>query len=210
MNSKPTFDYIFKLLLIGDSGVGKSSLLMRFCEKTFSPTFITTIGIDFKVKTITIKDDNYPDDKTKNRIIKLQIWDTAGQERFRTITTAYYRGAMGVLLVYDVTDKQSFNHIRNWIRDLQQHGTENVKKILIGNKADEDIARVITKEQGEALANEFHIKYFETSAKTKLNVKNAFMSLVTEIKESIPIFNTTPETSMKLTTEDVNRTSGCC
>eukprot|EP01099_Mayorella_cantabrigiensis_P000865 TRINITY_DN1367_c0_g1_i3.p1 TRINITY_DN1367_c0_g1~~TRINITY_DN1367_c0_g1_i3.p1 ORF type:complete len:210 (-),score=45.88 TRINITY_DN1367_c0_g1_i3:386-958(-) len=120
------YDYLIKLLLIGDSGVGKSCLLLRFSDDSFTPSFITTIGIDFKIRTIELD----------GKRIKLQIWDTAGQERFRTITTAYYRGAMGILLVYDVTDEKSFQNIRNWIRNIEQHATESVNKMLIGNKCD--------------------------------------------------------------------------
>merc|ERR1711916_304757 len=108
-----------KLLLIGDSGVGKSCLLLRYSDDSFTQSFITTIGIDFKIKSILINET------TK---VKLQIWDTAGQERFRTITTAYYRGAMGILLVYDVTDETSFMSVRNWIRNIEQHATEGVNK----------------------------------------------------------------------------------
>eukprot|EP00124_Ichthyophonus_hoferi_P002977 Ihof_evm1s231 gene=Ihof_evmTU1s231 len=121
-----SYDYLIKLLLIGDSGVGKSCLLMRFCEDTFTPSFITTIGIDFKVRTVTLD----------GKKIKLQIWDTAGQERFRTITTAYYRGAMGILLVYDVTNRQSFENTRTWLKNIEQHAVEDVNKAIIGNKAD--------------------------------------------------------------------------
>ncbi|TMW96483.1 hypothetical protein EJD97_007281 [Solanum chilense] len=122
------YDHLIKLLLIGDSGVGKSCLLLRFSDGSFTTSFIITIGIDFKIKTVELD----------GKRIKLQIWDTAGQERFRTITTAYYRGAMGILLVYDVTDESSFNNIRNWIRNIEQHASDNVNKILVGNKADMD------------------------------------------------------------------------
>ncbi|KAK9760953.1 GTP-binding protein, partial [Basidiobolus ranarum] len=122
----PTYDHLIKLLLIGDSGVGKSCLLLRFCDDSFTPSFITTIGIDFKIRTIDLD----------GKRIKLQIWDTAGQERFRTITTAYYRGAMGIIVVFDVTDERSFNNVRNWIKNVEQHANEGVSKILIGNKCD--------------------------------------------------------------------------
>eukprot|EP01027_Heterolobosea_sp_BB2_P006112 GEZU01009267.1.p1 GENE.GEZU01009267.1~~GEZU01009267.1.p1 ORF type:complete len:171 (-),score=18.98 GEZU01009267.1:492-1004(-) len=120
------YDYLIKLLLIGDSGVGKSCLLLRFSDDSFTTSFITTIGIDFKIRTIELD----------GKRIKLQIWDTAGQERFRTITTAYYRGAMGILLTYDVTDEGSFANVRNWMKNIEQHATENVNKILLGNKCD--------------------------------------------------------------------------
>ena len=160
-----------KLLMIGDSGVGKSCLLLRFSDDSFSTNFITTIGIDFKLKTVEID----------GKRVKLQIWDTAGQERFRTITTAYYRGAMGVLLVYDISDEQSFLNIRNWMRNIEQHATENVKKILIGNKCDCHDERVISTNRGQDLANEYGIKFFETSAKSDINVYESFVTLAKDI-----------------------------
>lgn len=109
-------------------GVGKSCLLLRYSDDSFTSSFITTIGIDFKIKSITIGESK----------VKLQIWDTAGQERFRTITTAYYRGAMGILLVYDVAEESSFSNVRNWMRQIEQNAAENVNRILIGNKCDVD------------------------------------------------------------------------
>jgi len=117
--------------------------------------------------------------------IKLQIWDTAGQERFRTITTAYYRGAMGILLVYDVTDEKSFNNIRNWIRNIEQHATESVNKILIGNKCDMVEKKVVDSARGKALADEYGIKFLETSAKNSINVEEAFITLAKDIKKRL-------------------------
>eukprot|EP01135_Chromosphaera_perkinsii_P007998 Nk52_evm70s1073 gene=Nk52_evmTU70s1073 len=170
-----SYDYLIKLLLIGDSGVGKSCLLLRFSEDSFTPSFITTIGIDFKVRTIELD----------GKRIKLQIWDTAGQERFRTITTAYYRGAMGILLVYDVTDEKSFNNIRNWIRNIEQHASENVNRVLIGNKCDMTDKKVVDQVQGEALAEEYGITFTECSAKTGQGVEEAFISLAKAIKKRL-------------------------
>ena len=139
-----TYDYLFKLLLIGDSGVGKTCVLFRFSEDAFNATFISTIGnltatptpgliniiiilgIDFKIRTIELD----------GKKIKLQIWDTAGQERFRTITTAYYRGAMGIMLVYDITNEKSFDNIKNWIRNIEEHASADVEKMILGNKCD--------------------------------------------------------------------------
>lgn len=167
------YDYLIKLLMIGDSGVGKSCLLLRFSDDSFTTSFITTIGIDFKIKTVEIE----------GKKVKLQIWDTAGQERFRTITTAYYRGAMGILLVYDVTDEQSFLNIRNWIRNIEQHASDSVEKILIGNKCDMTEDKVIDTNRGQELADEYGIKFFETSAKTDTNVKKAFIAIATDIVE---------------------------
>ncbi|KAL9263625.1 Ras-related protein [Drosera capensis] len=174
--ARADYDYLIKLLLIGDSGVGKSCLLLRFSDGSFTTSFITTIGIDFKIRTIELD----------GRKIKLQIWDTAGQERFRTITTAYYRGAMGILLVYDVTDESSFNNIRNWIRNIEQHASDNVNKILVGNKADMDESkRAVPTSKGQALADEYGIKFFETSAKTNLNVEEVFFSIARDIKQRL-------------------------
>ena len=124
--------------------MGKSCLLLRFSEDQFTSSFITTIGIDFKIRTVELD----------GKRVKLQIWDTAGQERFRTITNAYYRGAQGILLTYDVTDEGSFNNVRNWMRNIEQHATDGVSKILVGNKSDAEEKRVISTEQGLALAEE--------------------------------------------------------
>ncbi|CAM8910429.1 hypothetical protein QQ045_033137 [Rhodiola kirilowii] len=174
--ARADYDYLIKLLLIGDSGVGKSCLLLRFSDDSFTTSFITTIGIDFKIRTVELD----------GKRIKLQIWDTAGQERFRTITTAYYRGAMGILLVYDVTDESSFNNIKNWIRNIEQHASDNVNKILVGNKADMDESkRAVPTAKGQALADEYGIKFFETSAKTNMNVEQVFFSIARDIKERL-------------------------
>ena len=172
------YDFLLKLLLIGDSGVGKSCLLLRYSEDSFTSSFITTIGIDFKIKSITVGDSK----------VKLQIWDTAGQERFRTITTAYYRGAMGILLVYDVSDDASFSNVRNWMRQIDQNATENVTRVLIGNKSDiTGSDRKVTSEQGKKLAGEFGIKFYETSAKTNIGVDDAFSSMAKDIVERLKV-----------------------
>jgi Ras-related protein Rab-8A len=175
MAGSRNYDFLIKLLLIGDSGVGKSCCLLRFSEDSFTPSFITTIGIDFKIRTIELD----------GKRVKLQIWDTAGQERFRTITTAYYRGAMGILLVYDVTDERSFNNIRTWFSNVEQHATEGVNKILIGNKCDWEEKRAVSTEQGQALADELGIPFLEVSAKSNINVDQAFYSLAGDIKKRL-------------------------
>lgn len=167
-----TYDYLFKLLLIGDSGVGKTCVLFRFAEGAFNATFISTIGIDFKIRTIELD----------GKRIKLQIWDTAGQERFRTITTAYYRGAMGIMLVYDITNEKSFDNIRNWIRNIEEHASRDVEKMILGNKCDMNDKRQVSKERGEQLAIEHGIKFMETSAKASINVEEAFLTLARDIK----------------------------
>jgi len=167
-----TYDYLFKLLLIGDSGVGKTCVLFRFSEDAFNATFISTIGIDFKIRTIELD----------GKKIKLQIWDTAGQERFRTITTAYYRGAMGIMLVYDITNEKSFDNIKNWIRNIEEHASADVEKMILGNKCDMNDRRQVSKERGEQLAIEYGIKFMETSAKASINVEQAFFTLAKDIK----------------------------
>lgn len=169
------YDIQIKLLMIGDSGVGKTCLLLRYANDSFSPTFITTIGIDFKIKNIDI-------DGTK---IKLQIWDTAGQERFRTITTSYFRGAQGILLVYDVTDRRSFESIRNWISQIQQHADVHVNKLLVGNKCDMLDEKVVSTEEGEKLAKEFGIPFYECSAKNDINVDESFISIARGVKDRL-------------------------
>ncbi|KFM27068.1 Ras-related protein RAB1BV [Auxenochlorella protothecoides] len=150
-----------------DVRVGKSCLLLRFAEDSFTSSFITTIGIDFKIKKVLID----------GKWVKLQIWDTAGQERFRTITSAYYRGAMGILLVYDVTDESSFSNIRNWMRNIEAHASEHVVKALVGNKSDMDESRrAVPYSRGQALADEYKLPFFETSAKSNANVDEVFQA----------------------------------
>ncbi|XP_063899976.1 uncharacterized protein LOC135119496 [Zophobas morio] len=195
-----SYDYLFKLLLIGDSGVGKTSILFRFSDDSFSPTFISTIGIDFKIRTIQLDDKN----------IKLQIWDTAGQERFRTITTAYYRGAMGILLVYDVTSRGSFENITQWLSNIKSHASENVEKIILANKCDVE-EREVSEEEGRALSEEHGITLIETSAKANINVYEAFEEIAKMIKNNI---DSKPTNSRSLSSLELgnsgNSSKGCC
>jgi Ras-related protein Rab-1A len=169
------YDYLFKLLLIGDSGVGKSCLLLRFADHTYTESYISTIGVDFKIRTIEL------DGKT----IKLQIWDTAGQERFRTITSSYYRGAHGIIIVYDVTDMESFNNVKQWLNEIDRYASENVCKLLVGNKCDLVTKKVVDFEVAKEFADKLSIPFLETSAKAATNVEKAFLTMAAEIKNSL-------------------------
>ena len=165
-------DFQIKLLMIGDSGVGKTCLLLRYANDSYSPTFITTIGIDFKIKNIQLG----------GKRVKLQIWDTAGQERFRTITTSYFKGAQGILLVYDVTDRKTFQAIGNWISQIKSHADVNVNRVLIGNKCDMVEERAVSTSEGEALAREYNMEFYETSAKQDIAVEKGFIRLAEQVK----------------------------
>jgi len=163
------------LLVIGNSGVGKSSLLLRFADDTFCETFIATIGVDFKIRTVSIGD----------KVIKLQIWDTAGQERFRTITQSYYRGANGVIVVYDVTDRDSFEAVERWMGEIKRLAGAGVARILVGNKCDMTSAREVDYTEGKELADQLGIGFVEASAKNNLKVEEAFLDLSRDIKSSM-------------------------
>ncbi|KZT11146.1 GTP-binding protein ypt1 [Laetiporus sulphureus 93-53] len=169
------YDYLFKLLLIGDSGVGKSCLLLRFAEDAFTDSYLSTIGVDFKIRTIDFE----------GKTIKLQIWDTAGQERFRTIAAAYYRGAHGIIVVYDVTDGESFQNVKGWLQEIERYGSETVKKLLIGNKSDLAERRVVEYDAAKEFADQLEIPFVETSAKTSTNVEEAFLTMSKQIKDSL-------------------------
>jgi len=168
-------DYFFKILLIGDSGVGKSCLLLRFADDSWTDTHISTIGVDFKIKTLNI------DGKT----IKLQIWDTAGQERFRTITSSYYRGAQGIILVYDCTDQESFSNVKQWMGEIDRYACENVNKLLVGNKTDLINEKVVDQATAKAFADSMGIPFIETSAKNATNVEQCFLSMARDIKNRL-------------------------
>ncbi|KAL6500880.1 Ras-related protein RABC2a [Orobanche hederae] len=168
------YDLSFKILLVGDSAVGKSSLLVSFISNVVED-LSPTIGVDFKIKFLTVGDKR----------LKLTIWDTAGQERFRTLTSSYYRGAQGIILVYDVTRRDTFTNLSDvWAKELELYSThEDCIKMLVGNKADRESARVVSKEEGMTLAKELGCLFFECSAKTRENVDQCFEKLVLKIME---------------------------
>jgi len=169
--NKSAEESVFKLLVIGDSGVGKSSLLVRFSDGTFSDSFISTIGVDYKIKTMN----------ADGKEIKLQIWDTAGQERFKTITSSYYRAAHGIILVYDITNLDSFKNIRKWVNEINRYTSDSVQKLLVGNKCDLVNDRKVTHELGSSLSTELGIQFIETSAKDDTNVERAFENIARNI-----------------------------
>jgi len=167
------YDFLFKLLLIGDSGVGKSCLLLRYADDSFTESFISTIGVDFKIKTMVID----------GKKVKLQIWDTAGQERFSTITSSYYRGANGLILVYDVTSRSSFDNLKKWLDDIEKFSTGHVVRLLVGNKSDLESKRQVDFNTAKAYADKLNIQYLETSAKQGSGVEKAFVGLAQQIMQ---------------------------
>ncbi|CAH9064489.1 unnamed protein product [Cuscuta epithymum] len=164
-------DYLFKIVLIGESAVGKSNLLSRFARNEFYPNSKSTIGVEFQTQRVEVN----------GKEVKAQIWDTAGQERFRAVTSAYYRGAVGALLVYDISRRKTFDSIKRWLNELQTHSDMNVVTILVGNKSDLKDAREVTTDEGKALAEEEGLFFIETSALDTSNVSSAFQTVVKEI-----------------------------
>ncbi|EIE77286.1 hypothetical protein G6F46_005865 [Rhizopus delemar] len=198
-------DYLFKLLLIGDSGVGKSCLLLRFADDTYTESYISTIGVDFKIRTIELE----------GKTVKLQIWDTAGQERFRTITSSYYRGAHGIIVVYDVTDEDSFQHVKQWMQEIDRYAAEGVNKLLVGNKSDLTDKKAVSTEQANEFAESIKISLLETSAKDATNVEQAFLTMAKQIKDRMG--TTMQQTQTKSTVKvgqgaslEPKQSGGCC
>ncbi|KAM5573004.1 ras-related protein RABB1b-like [Rosa sericea] len=172
-----SYAYLFKYIIIGDTGVGKSCLLLNFTDKRFRPEHDVTIGVEFGTRMVTIE----------GKPIKLNIWDTAGQEAFRSITISFYRGAAGALLVFDVTRRETFRNLTKWLEDTRQHANRNITIMLIGNKCDLAHKRVVRREEGEQFAKENGLLYFETSisSKTAHNVGEAFIKTTAKILQNI-------------------------
>ncbi|KAL4573333.1 hypothetical protein LXL04_020134 [Taraxacum kok-saghyz] len=165
------YDYLFKLVLIGDSGVGKSNLLSRFTRNEFNLETKSTIGVEFATRSLNVD----------GKVVKAQIWDTAGQERYRAITSAYYRGAVGALLVYDVTRRATFENMERWLKELRDHTDPNIVVMLIGNKSDLRHLLAVTTDDGKTLAEAESLYFMETSALEATNVENAFSEVITQI-----------------------------
>jgi|UniRef100_A0A7S4I5W8 Ras-related protein Rab-1A len=174
------YDHVFKLIVIGDSGVGKSCLVNRFAGKEFSDSFVSTIGVDFKNVTIQVD----------GKCVKLQIWDTAGQERFRTITSSFYRGTKGILFVYDVTKPNSFQNLKRWIADVDIYASPDTQKILMGNKCDLFGQKRVPYESAVAFARSYKMNaFFEASAKSKSNVEDAFIEITRKLMHDAEVLS---------------------
>ncbi|KAI8866334.1 GTP-binding protein ypt1 [Ramicandelaber brevisporus] len=200
----PEYDYLFKLLIIGDSGTGKSSLLMRFADGNFTESYISTIGVDFKIRTMELE----------GKIIKAQVWDTAGQERFRTITSSYYRGAHGIIVVYDVTDPESFTNVRQWLQEIDRYASEGVNRLLVGNKCDLVDNKQVETKLAQEFADSLGIPFLETSAKDAVNVEQAFLVMAKQIKDRMGATAAPAGAQQKLNIGESKaiqqNNSGCC
>lgn len=196
-----SYSYLFKYIIIGDTGVGKSCLLLQFTDKRFRHDHDLTIGVEFGSRMIRVDDKD----------IKLQIWDTAGQESFRSITRSYYRGAAGALLVYDITRRDTFTHLSNWLQDARENGNADMIITLVANKTDLDSRRTISSEEGERFARENNLIFIEASAKNSTNVEEAFettaKAIYTKVREgSLDISSETCGVRMGPSSVSVSRT----
>ncbi|KAJ3423343.1 ras-related protein rab11 [Anaeramoeba flamelloides] len=195
MSDPEEYDLLFKIVLIGDSGVGKSNLLSRFCRDEFNMESKSTIGVEFATRSMSIQ----------NKTIKAQVWDTAGQERYRAITSAYYRGAVGALVVYDTTNYDSFQNISTWLNELRESSDNNIIIMLVGNKIDMTDSRTVPTDNGKKFAEENDLTFIETSAKDSTNVELAFSTILTRIYERV---NSQPKTNEDENEQKVKKTVG--
>ena len=214
------FDYTFKIVMIGDSGVGKSCILLRFADDKFNENFYATIGVDFRFKNITVDNKSVKLQIVSNNILinfSLQ-WDTAGQERFKTITSAYYRGAHGIIVVYDVTDKKSFGHIKDWLEDINKYTDNNPIKLIVGNKCDLSNEKQVTEEDKQLLKKQTGIDIIETSAKNSFKITEAMEMITKKLmeKNSQSLHGNETNTNEKAgislneANKQNNSDSGCC
>lgn len=200
MAAENCYDYIFKVLFLGDSGSGKTSIVFRLASFETNNEIISTIGVDVRVKAIELQ----------GKKIKLQLWDTAGQERFHSMTTLYYRGAMGIMLVYDITKEKTFEDISNWLRDIEEHADEDVEKMILGSRCHKEDERIVSKENGEQLAKEHDAQFFEVSAEENINIKEALYNLAEKMLEK-KLSTNNEETSQNIRVSDAEeKKGGCC
>ena len=198
-NKTGYFDVKYKIMVLGESKVGKTSLIKRFTKDQFGGVYLTTVGMDFQDKIIEIEDKK----------IRLQVWDTAGQERFRNVTKSYFQSSHGLLVVYDITDKESFEKINFWMKNIKENAPENAKLILVGNKCDLANERQVSYEEGEKKASNYNIKFFESSAKDGTNVNELFFYLANEIYQDEKTKEKDNKKSLKLKAKKKEK-KGCC
>ena len=191
-------EHTFKILLLGDSSVGKTCFLKRYTDDTFQDAYLSTIGFDYRFKMVPLK---------SGKKVKVQLWDTAGQERFRTIAKSYYRGAHGIILMYDVTNTKSFESMRKWLTQIKEDAPSKIRVILVANKIDSE-ERVVSKEDGINLAQSCNYKIFESSAKENINVTEAFQDLIEDI--NINYANMTQSDGTQLNDSKHHKKKGCC
>ena len=191
-------ELLYKILLLGDSSVGKTCFLMRYADNTFQEIHMSTIGLDYKLKNVQIDD---------GKIVKIQIWDTAGQDRFRSITKNYYKGAHGIILIYDVTSRKTFENVKNWVTQIKEEVSDKVTIILVGNKIDDESNRKVSTEEGEQMAKECGLNFFETSAKSGINIDTTFNELV---KKTVETYSKIDEKGDKLKTKKSGSKKICC
>ena len=194
----PKKESLYKILILGDSSVGKTCFLMRYADNIFQETHMSTIGIDYKLKNIYLEND---------KLVKLQIWDTAGQDRFHSITKTYYKGANGIILIYSVIDRKTFANVRNWLSSIKNEVSDKVVIFLVGNKIDAEDLREVTYEQGEEMAESYKLPFFECSAKTAENIEATFNALVKKILENN---EQTSSKGKKLKQKQVGGNKKCC
>ena len=197
MADKENAEITYKVLLLGDSSVGKTCFLKRYIDNTFQDAYLSTIGFDFKFKNVTLKD---------GKKVKVQLWDTAGQERFRTIAKSYYKGAHGIVLIYDVTSKRTYENIRKWLNQIKEEASNRISIILVANKIDCEGEREVSKDEGESLAKTSGLTLFEASAKDSINVNESFQYLIERISEKYANINSN---TSKLNNSK-NEKKGCC
>ena len=191
-------EFLSKILLIGDGAVGKTCFLNRYIDDKFIESHLMTVGIDFKLKNIQLDD---------GKSCKAQIWDTAGQEKFHAITRNYFKNAHGIILIYSVIDIASFQNVKNWIKQIKKEASEKVCIILVGNKIDKQEERLVSTEEGEKIADEYGLKYFECSAKTGENIEQAFKEVAKKILENFSNVEEKETTKLK---NKKNQKKGCC